>query len=89
MRGMNHAVLPVGQITQLRDGFGAALAVLFMISFFWGVAKIWGGANEISRGNPDGKAGVIAGILIAASAMIMGVFYYIFGLSGSILTPRF
>ncbi|MBS0661685.1 MAG: hypothetical protein JSR48_00345, partial [Verrucomicrobia bacterium] len=53
------------------------------------VAKIWAGANAISRGDADGKAGVIAGILIAASAAIMGAFFYIFGLSGSILTPRF
>lgn len=79
----------LAQVTQLRDGFGAALGVLFMIGFLWGVVKIWSGANAISKGDADGKAGVIAGILIASSAAIMGVLFYIFGLQDAILTPRF
>ena len=56
----------LGQIQQLKDGFGLALAVLFMFGFFWGVIKIWSGANAISKGDPDGKAGIVAGIVIAA-----------------------
>ena len=79
----------LAQITQLRDGFGAALGVLFMIGFIWSVFKIWSGANAISRGDSDGKSGIIAGILIAASAAIMAALFYIFGLQGSIVTPKF
>lgn len=81
---VNHALLfpprALAQITQLRDGFGAALGVLFMVGFIWGVVKIWTGANAISKGDADGKSGIIAGILIAASAAIMGALFYIFGL---------
>lgn len=88
-----HALLfpprAIAQITQLRDGFGAALGVLFMVGFIWGVVKIWSGANAISKGDADGKSGIVAGILIAASAAIMGVLFYIFGLQDAVLTPRF
>lgn len=79
----------VGQIQQLKDGFGLALAVLFMFGFFWGVIKIWSGANAISKGDPDGKAGIVAGILIAAAATIMGALFSIFGLQDAVITPRF
>lgn len=79
----------LAQITQLRDGFGAALGVLFMVGFIWGVTKIWAGANAISKGDADGKSGIIAGIIIAASAAIMGALFYIFGLQDAVLTPRF
>lgn len=80
---------PVAQIQQLRDGFGAALLVLFMIGFLWGVLKIWAGANAISKGDSEGKSGIIGGIIIAAAAAIMGVLFGIFGLNDAILTPRF
>lgn len=79
----------LAQVTQLRDNFGSALGVLFMFGFIWGVVKIWTGANAISKGDPDGKTGIIAGILIAASAAIMAVLFYIFGLQDAVLTPRF
>ncbi len=79
----------LAQIQQLKDGFGLALAVLFMFGFFWGVIKIWSGANAISKGDPDGKAGIVAGILIAAAATIMGALFSIFGLQDAVITPRF
>lgn len=82
-------VMFLGQIQQLKDGFGLALAVLFMFGFFWGVIKIWSGANAISKGDPDGKAGIVAGILIAAAATIMGALFSIFGLQDAVITPRF
>ena len=74
--------IPLAQIQQLKEGFGLALAVLFMFGFFWGVIKIWSGANAISKGDPDGKAGIVAGILIASAATIMG-------LQDAVITPRF
>jgi len=77
------------QIQQLKDGFGLALAILFMFGFFWGVIKIWSGANAISKGDPDGKAGIVAGIMIAAAATIMAALFSIFGLEDAVITPRF
>lgn len=86
---MKESMVPLAQITQLRDGFGAALGVLFMVGFLWSVIKIWSGANAISRGEPDGKAAIIGGILIAGSAAIMAALFFIFGLQGSVITPKF
>ena len=74
---------------QLKQGFSTALGILFMFGFFWGVIKIWSGANAISKGDADGKMGIVAGIIIAGAAAIMGAFFAIFNLSGATLTPSF
>ena len=87
--GLGQGEVFLAQIQQLKDGFGLALAVLFMFGFFWGVIKIWSGANAISKGDPDGKAGIVAGIIIAAAATIMGALFAIFGLQDAVITPRF
>ena len=84
---LSHPVL--AQLQQLRDGFGTALVLVFMIGFFWGIIKIWGGANAISKGNSEGKGGILAGIIIAAAAGIMAALFTIFGMQDAILTPRF
>jgi hypothetical protein len=78
-----------GTTAQLKQGFGLALGIMFMFGFIWGVIKIWSGANAISKGDPDGKAGIVAGIIIAGAAAIMGALFAIFGLSGGTLTPQF
>ncbi len=78
-----------GGAAQLTQGFSLALGVMFLFGFIWGVLKIWSGANAISKGDPDGKAGIIAGIIIAGAAAIMGALFAIFGLSGGVLTPTF
>jgi hypothetical protein len=78
-----------GGASQLTQGFSLALGVMFLFGFIWGVLKIWSGANAISKGDPDGKAGIIAGIIIAGAAAIMGALFAIFGLSGAVLTPSF
>ena len=44
---------------QLQQGFGTALGILFMFGFIWGVIKIWSGANAISKGDADGKMGIV------------------------------
>jgi len=75
--------------SQLQQGFSTALGILFMFGFFWGVVKIWGGANAISKGDADGKMGIVAGIIIAGAAAIMGALFAIFNLSGATLTPSF
>ena len=75
--------------SQLQQGFGTALGILFMFGFFWGVIKIWSGANAISKGDADGKMGIVAGIIIAGAAAIMGALFAIFNLSGATLTPSF
>ena len=79
----------LGQLQQLKDGFSDALLILFMVGFFWGVVKIWSGANAISKGDTEGKSGIIAGILIAAAATIMGALFAIFGMQDAVLKPRF
>ncbi|MEZ0300009.1 MAG: hypothetical protein ACAI35_26440 [Candidatus Methylacidiphilales bacterium] len=78
-----------GTTDQLKEGFNLALGIMFMFGFIWGVIKIWSGANAISKGDPDGKAGIVAGIIIAGAAAIMGALFAIFGLSGATLTPTF
>lgn len=78
-----------GDIAQLKQGFSAALGILFFFGFFWGVIKIWSGANAISKGDADGKMGIVAGIIIAGAAAIMGALFAIFNLSGAVLTPTF
>lgn len=74
---------------QLKQGFNTGLGILFMFGFFWGVIKIWSGANSISKGDADGKMGIVAGIIIAGAAAIMGALFAIFNLSGATLTPSF
>ncbi len=78
-----------GGASQLTQGFSLELGVMFFFGFIWGVLKIWSGANAISKGDPDGKAGIIAGIIIAGAAAIMGALFAIFNLSGATLTPTF
>jgi len=74
---------------QLQQSFSTALGIVFMFGFFWGIIKIWSGANAISKGDADGKMGIVAGIIIAGAAAIMGAFFAIFNLSGATLTPSF
>jgi hypothetical protein len=78
-----------GSTSQLQQGFSTALGILFMFGFFWGVVKIWSGANAISKGDADGKMGIVAGIIIAGAAAIMGALFAIFNLTGATLTPTF
>ena len=79
----------LAQLQTLREGFGSALALVFMVGFIWGVLKIWAGANAISKGDAEGKSGIVAGIIIAAAAAIMGALFTVFGLQDAVLTPRF
>lgn len=79
----------VAQLQQLREGFGSALILVFMIGFFWGIIKIWSGANAISKGDSEGKGGILAGIIIAAAAAIMAALFAIFGMQDAVITPRF
>ena len=87
LRPLDHLVF--AQLQAVKDGFGSALVLVFMIGFFWGIIKIWGGANAISKGDSEGKAGILAGIIIAAAAAIMAALFTIFGMQDAILTPRF
>ena len=77
------------QLQALKDGFGTSLVLVFMVGFFWGIFKIWAGANAISKGDSEGKGGILAGIIIAAAAAIMAALYAIFGMQDAVLTPRF
>ncbi len=75
--------------TDLKDKFGYGLGVIFIIGFIWGVINIWSGADKMKRGDPEGKMGIVSGIIIAGAATLMGAFFAIFGLADGALTPRF
>lgn len=81
---------PLAQIPgALRDGFQAGLGVMFLSGFLWGVVKVWNGADKMSKGDADGKMGIIAGIIIAAAAAIMAALFAIFGMADGALVPTF
>jgi hypothetical protein len=79
----------LAQLQQLREGFGTALVLIFMIGFFWGIFKIWAGANAISKGDTEGKGGILAGVIIASAAAIMAALFTVFGMQDAVITPRF
>jgi len=78
-----------GAPAQVKEGFQYGLGILFMVGFIWGVINIWGGADRLKKGDADGKMGIISGIIIAGAAAIMAALFYIFGMSGGVLTPQF
>lgn len=73
----------------LRTAFESGLGILFLAGFFWGVLKIWGGADRLSKGDADGKMGIVSGIVIAGAASIMAALFGIFGMQGGALVPQF
>ncbi len=75
--------------TSLKTAFQYGLGVMFLAGFLWGVIKIWSGADRMSKGDADGKMGIVSGIIIAGAAAIMGALFSIFGLGGGVLTPSF
>lgn len=82
--------IPLAQIpSSLKTSFQYGLGVIFLIGFIWGVIKIWTGADKMSKGDADGKMGIVSGIIIAGAAAIMGALFYIFGMGDGVLTPQF
>jgi fumarate reductase subunit D len=73
----------------LKTSFQYGLGVMFLAGFLWGVIKIWSGADRMSKGDADGKMGIVAGIIIAGAAAIMAALFAIFGMSDGALTPQF
>jgi hypothetical protein len=81
---------PLAQIpSSLKTSFQYGLGVIFMVGFLWGVIKIWNGADKMSKGDADGKMGIISGIIIAGAGAIMGALFFIFGMGDGVLTPQF
>jgi len=82
--------LPLAQVpSSLKSSVQYGLGVMFLFGFLWGVVKIWSGADRMSKGDADGKMGIVSGIIIAGAAAIMTALYAIFGLSDGALTPQF
>ena len=83
--------LPIAQAipASLKTSVQFALGVVFLFGFIWGVIKIWTGADRLSKGDADGKMGIVAGIIIAGAAAIMGALFTIFGMGDGVLTPTF
>ena len=75
--------------TSLKTSFQTGLGIVFMIGFIWGVIKIWNGADKMSKGDADGKMGIVSGIIIAGAGAIMSAFFLIFGIGDGALTPQF
>ena len=73
----------------LRTGFSAALGILFLVGFIWGVITIWGGAQKLKNGDSEGKMGIVSGIIIAGAAAIMEALFMIFGMGDGALQPTF
>jgi len=83
-------VMPLAQVpASLKNGFQYGLGVLFLGGFLWGVIKIWGGADRMSKGDADGKMGIVSGIIISGAAAIMGALFSIFGMADGVLVPQF
>jgi fumarate reductase subunit D len=81
---------PLAQIpSSLKTAFQTGLGIVFMIGFIWGGVKIWNGADRMSKGDADGKMGIVSGIIIAGAAAIMSALFYIFGIGDGALTPQF
>jgi fumarate reductase subunit D len=84
------AVMPLAQVPgSLKTSMQLGLGVMFLFGFVWGVVKIWSGADRMSKGDVDGKMGIVSGIIIAGAAAIMGALFSIFGLGDGALTPQF
>jgi fumarate reductase subunit D len=73
----------------LHTAFEYGLGILFLAGFLWGVLKIWGGADRMSKGDADGKMGIVSGLIIAGAASIMAALFGIFGMQGGALVPQF
>jgi len=83
-------VLILAQATSsLKTSVQTGLGVMFLFGFLWGVIKIWGGADRMSKGDADGKMGIVGGIVIAGAAAIMAALFAMFGMSDGALTPTF
>jgi len=73
----------------LKDKLGKGLGVMMIFGFFWGIIKIWSGANAIAKGDPEGKMSIVGGIIIAGATGIMTLLFKIFGMGDATLTPSF
>lgn len=90
LKGMVGTAPVLAQIpSSLKTSFQYGLGIMFLIGFLWGVIKIWNGADKMSKGDADGKMGIISGIIIAGAAAIMGALFSIFGISDGALQPLF
>lgn len=82
--------MPLAQVpSSLKSSVQYGLGVMFLFGFLWGVVKIWSGADRMSKGDADGKMGIVSGIIIAGAAAIMTALFAIFGMSDGALTPQF
>jgi hypothetical protein len=69
----------------LKAGLEQGLGIVMAVAFIYGIIQIIGGIASLRRGDPDGKMGIVAGILIAGSIAIMKVAYTSFGIGGAAL----
>lgn len=80
---------PIAMLGDLKSNLGKGLGIMMAFGFFWGIIKIWSGASAVSKGDPEGKMGIVGGIIIAAAVGIMTLLFNIFGMEGATLKPSF
>ena len=89
IRGGSPSFLLAQIQSSLKTSFQYGLGIIFLVGFIWGVIKIWTGADKMSKGDADGKMGIVSGIIIAGAGAIMGALFFIFGMGDGVLTPQF
>lgn len=81
-------ILPLAQ-TSLRAGLERALGIVMAVAFIYGIIQVIGGVAALRRGDPDGKMGIVAGILIAGAVAIMTAAYQAFGVGATLNVGAF
>ena len=80
--------MPFILATDIKTGLGKGLTIVMMIGFIYGIIQIIGGVVQLRKGDPDGKMGIVAGVLIAGSIAIMKAAFAAFGLDSSSLAAQ-
>jgi hypothetical protein len=60
-----------------------------MFGFFWGVIKIWSGANAISKGDRTARPASWPASSSPRPPRSWAALFSIFGLHDAVITPRF
>lgn len=75
--------------SELKARLATGLGVMFLFGFIWGVIMIWQAAGKRDADPSEAKAGILKGLIIAGSAAIMSVLFFIFGLGAGAINPTF
>lgn len=71
--------------TQLKGPLQTGLGIVMAVAFIYAVIQVIGGVVTLRRGDPDGKMGIVAGILIAGAVAIVAAAFSAFNLGAASL----